>query len=119
MKFNEKLLELRKKKGLSQEELGRELNVSRQTISKWESGQSYPDFEKLVLLSDFFELTLDELMKGIDVQEIKEKNNHLVDISYFFKIIVNSLSCIGGVIIIITIVAVILSLLTTGKIIQP
>lgn len=52
-------------------------------------------------------------------KKLKKKNNHLVDISYFFKIIVNSLSCIGGVIIIITIVAVILSLLTTGKIIQP
>ena len=122
MKFNEKILDLRKKKGLSQEELGRELNVSRQTISKWESGQSYPDFEKLVLLSDFFELTLDELMKDIDVQDIKEKNNYLVDISYFestLKIIVNSLSYLGGAIIIITIVAVIISLLTTGKIIQP
>ena len=93
MKFNEKLLELRRKKCLSQEELGRELNVSRQTISKWESGQSYPDFEKLVLLNDFFQLTLDELMKDIDVQDIKEKNNHLMDISYFesiLKIIVNS-----------------------------
>lgn len=122
MKFNEKILDLRKKKGLSQEELGRELNVSRQTISKWESGKSYPDFEKLVLLSDFFDLTLDELMKDIDVQDIKEKNNYLVDISCFestLKIIVNSFSYLGGAIIIITIVAVIISLLTTGKIIQP
>ena len=74
MNFNEKLISLRKSKGLSQEELGAELNVSRQTISKWESCQSYPDFQRLVLLSDFFGLTLDELIKDIDVQEVREKN---------------------------------------------
>ena len=74
MNFNEKLISLRKSKGLSQEELGAELNVSRQTISKWESCQSYPDFQRLVLLSDFFGLTLDELVKDIDVQEVREKN---------------------------------------------
>ena len=50
MKFHEKLMSLRKGRGLSQEELGMELQVSRQTISKWESGQSYPDFQRLVLL---------------------------------------------------------------------
>ena len=74
MKFNEKLLEIRKKQGLSQEELGMELQVSRQTISKWESGQSYPDFQRLVMLSDYFNITLDELVKGIDVQDVREKN---------------------------------------------
>lgn len=65
MKFNEKLLAMRKKRGLSQEELGMELQVSRQTISKWEAGQSYPDFQRLVMLSDFFDMTLDELVKDI------------------------------------------------------
>ena len=74
MKFNEKLLSLTKMKGLSQEELGMELQVSRQTISKWEAGQSYPDFQRLVMLSDYFNLTLDELVKGIDVQDVREKN---------------------------------------------
>ena len=74
MNFNEKLINLRKSKGLSQEELGNELKVSRQTISKWESCQSYPDFQRLVLLSDFFGLTLDELVRDIDVQEVREKN---------------------------------------------
>ncbi len=52
MKFNEKLLKLRKEKGLSQEELGMEMQVSRQTVSKWEAGQSYPDFTRLVMLSE-------------------------------------------------------------------
>lgn len=122
MKFNEKILDLRKKKGLSQEELGRELNVSRQTISKWESGQSYPDFGKLVLLSDFFELTLDELMKDIDVQDIKEKNHKSIDISYFesvLKAIIKSIVWFGWFIIIIVVVCAIGSLITTGKLIQP
>lgn len=74
MNFNEKLINLRKSKGLSQEELGAELKVSRQTISKWESCQSYPDFQRLVLLSDYFGLTLDELVKDIDVEEVRNKN---------------------------------------------
>lgn len=47
MKFNEKLIEIRKKQGLSQEELGMELQVSRQTISKWETGNTYTDTEEL------------------------------------------------------------------------
>lgn len=74
MKFNEKLISIRKKRGLSQEELGMELQVSRQTISKWENGQSYPDFQRLVQLSDYFDMTLDELVKDLDVQEVRNKN---------------------------------------------
>lgn len=74
MNFNEKLIELRKSKGLSQDELGQRLGVSRQTISKWELAQSYPDFQRLVLLSDYFCLSLDTLVKDIDVQEIRDKN---------------------------------------------
>ena len=74
MNFNEKLIDLRKSRGLSQEELGAELHVSRQTVSKWESAQSYPDFQRLVLLSDYFGLTLDALVRDVDVQEVREKN---------------------------------------------
>lgn len=74
MNFNEKLIGLRKSRGLSQEELGAELHVSRQTVSKWESAQSYPDFQRLVLLSDYFDLTLDALVRDVDVQEVREKN---------------------------------------------
>ena len=84
MKFNEKLLKLRKEKGLSQEELGMEMQVSRQTISKWETGLSYPDFTRLVMLSDFFDMTLDELVKDIDVQEVRENSftNEKIDSIY-------------------------------------
>lgn len=74
MNFNEKLIELRKSKGLSQDELGQRLGVSRQTISKWELAQSYPDFQRLVLLSDYFGLSLDALVKDIDVQDVRQKN---------------------------------------------
>ena len=74
MQFNEKLTSLRKSMGLSQEELGAELKVSRQTISKWESAQSYPDFQRLVLLSDYFGLTLDELVRDVDVADVRAKN---------------------------------------------
>lgn len=74
MKFCEKLLALRKQSGLSQEELGLELGVSRQTVSKWEAGQSYPDFHRLVLLSDYFGLSLDELVRGLDVQDVRARS---------------------------------------------
>lgn len=85
MNFNEKLINLRKEKGLSQEELGAELNVSRQTVSKWESCQSYPDFQRLVSLSDYFGLTLDELVKDVDVQEVREKNMNNVKLSSMYN----------------------------------
>jgi len=74
MNFSEKLIELRKSKGLSQDELGQRIGGSRQTISKWELAQSYPDFQRLVLLSDYFGLSLDVLMKDLDVQDVREKN---------------------------------------------
>ena len=69
MEFNKKLYELRKQKGISQEELSEKLNVSRQTLSKWELGTSTPDMEKLIAISDYFEISLDELVLG------KEKEN--------------------------------------------
>ena len=62
MEFNNKLYSLRKQKGLSQEELANRLNVSRQTVSKWEVGDSTPDMEKLIAISDLFGISLDELV---------------------------------------------------------
>lgn len=85
MKFNEKLIELRKTKGLSQEELGNELGVSRQTISKWELGQSYPDFQKLVILSDFFNISLDKLIKDIDLDDVRENNSDNEKVSKMYE----------------------------------
>ncbi|WP_367270461.1 helix-turn-helix domain-containing protein [Ruminococcus sp.] len=62
MGFNNRLYELRRQKGFSQEELANRLNVSRQTISKWEVGDSTPDMEKLIAISDLFGISLDELV---------------------------------------------------------
>lgn len=73
MKFNEKLIQLRKEKGLSQEELGEKLNVARQTISKWELGETTPEMDKLVQISEIFDISLDSLIK--DKQEVKTENN--------------------------------------------
>jgi transcriptional regulator with XRE-family HTH domain len=64
MSFGENLLKLRKGKNLSQDELGEQLNVSRQTISKWELNETTPDMDKLILLSEFFNVSIDELIKG-------------------------------------------------------
>lgn len=72
MNFNEKLIELRKSQGLSQDELGERLGVSRQTVSKWELAQSYPDFQRLVSISDYFGLSLDELVRDVEVQDVRE-----------------------------------------------
>lgn len=62
MEFHDKLYQLRKQKGLSQEELANRLNVSRQTISKWELGDSTPDMEKLAAIGNLFVISLDELV---------------------------------------------------------
>ena len=62
MTFHENLFRLRKEKGLSQEELGNRLNVARQTVSKWETGETTPELEKLIQLAEFFEISMDELV---------------------------------------------------------
>ena len=67
MNIGEKIYNLRKKKNLSQEYLASVLNVSRQTISKWETGESNPDIDKIVPLCNFFEISTDEFLKGKDI----------------------------------------------------
>ena len=62
MNIAEKIVLLRKKKGISQEELANKLNTSRQAVSKWENNQSTPDLEKLVALSKYFNVTTDYLL---------------------------------------------------------
>lgn len=75
MKFNEKILDLRRQKGWSQEELGNKLDVSRQTISKWEIGATTPELENLVMLSEVFDISIDELVDNPRTQtDIKEDN---------------------------------------------
>jgi len=63
MNFSEKLISLRRKAGLSQEQLAAQLDVTRQSVSKWESGSAVPELGKLIALSDFFGVTIDYLVK--------------------------------------------------------
>ena len=65
MNLADRIQQLRKSRGISQEELADRIGVSRQAVSKWESGQTSPDLEKIVLLSDYFEVTTDYLLKGV------------------------------------------------------
>ena len=66
MKIAERIQQLRKSKGLSQEQLAAQLDVSRQAVSKWESGQSVPELDKIILMSNLFETTTDYLLKGVE-----------------------------------------------------
>lgn len=66
----------RDKKGWSQEYLAKKLNISRQAISKWELGESYPDIENLIALSELFNITLDELITGRCTVTSTDEINH-------------------------------------------
>ena len=66
MNVPERIQELRKQKGISQEELANELGVSRQAVSKWESGQSFPELDNIVALSDYFGVSADYVLKGTE-----------------------------------------------------
>ena len=75
MEFHEKLQELRKSKGLTQEELSEELYVSRTAVSKWESGRGYPSIDSLKEISKYFSVTIDELLSTDKLLSIAEKEN--------------------------------------------
>jgi len=64
VKFQEKLQLLRKEKGFSQEQLAEKIGISRQAIAKWEVGQSYPDLDNLITLSDLFKISIDKLVRN-------------------------------------------------------
>lgn len=69
MELGEKLKQSRNNKGFSQTNVAEHLNISRQSISKWENGNSYPDLDNLVRLSEYYEVSIDELLK--ENQELK------------------------------------------------
>ena len=75
MEFGEKLQQLRKDKGLTQEELAEALFVSRTAVSKWESGRGYPNIDSLKEISKFFSVTVDALLSGEKLISIAEKEN--------------------------------------------
>ncbi len=96
MTIGERIFTLRKERGISQEELANELNVSRQSVSKWETNQSTPDFDKIVLLCQFFGITTDELLTGkkdiVKANEIDNKNKYAINLGisiglYIFSVV--------------------------------
>ena len=74
MEFHEKLQELRKRKGITQEELAQSLFVSRAAVSKWESGRGYPNIDSLKALACFYSITIDELLSGDELLSLAEED---------------------------------------------
>lgn len=90
MNFNERLLNLRISKGLSQLELSEILQVSEETIYKWEIGESYPEFEKLIQLSIFYSISLDELIIGVSTENTTKKQiNEIYNLTYLINTFMN------------------------------
>ena len=92
MNVADRIQKLRKSKGMSQEELADRIGVSRQAVSKWESEQSSPDVEKIILMSDIFNVTTDYLLKGIETPPETHENKADARI---FAIVATALNFIG------------------------
>lgn len=101
MNMSDRIQYLRKTKGISQEELAYKVGVSRQAVSKWESEQSTPDLEKVIIMSDFFGVTTDYILKGIKPvsdkeQKSKEIASKILYISSTAFVAVGLLCAFGG-----------------------
>lgn len=92
MEFNEKLQELRKQTGLTQEELAESLFVSRTAISKWESGRGYPNIDSLKAIAKFFGVTIDELLSGDELLTIAEEDSRQKE-THFRDLVFGLLDC--------------------------
>lgn len=86
MEFHEKLQELRKQRGLTQEELAEALYVSRTAISKWESGRGYPNIDSLKEISNFFSVSIDDLLSSEKMLFIAEKE-HKTNLQSMFDLL--------------------------------
>ena len=89
MNFSEKLVKLRKENKMSQEDLAASLDVSRQSVSKWESGQTYPEMDKLLAICKIFNVTLDSLTNDeVDINNTENKDKNVID--SFFSFVKNT-----------------------------
>lgn len=90
MDFGERLQNLRKERGMSQEDLATILNVSRQAVSKWESGSAYPETEKIIAICKMFDTSMDELI-GLKNSKIKSSNKIINKINAWLDMFINGL----------------------------
>jgi len=87
MNISNTIREQRNKLSLSQDELGERIYVTRQTISSWENGKSYPDINSLILLSQVFDMTIDNLVKGdLEMMEQKVEKTDIRDMNRYATI---------------------------------
>ena len=92
MEFNEKLQELRKQKGFTQEELAQLLFVSRAAVSKWESGRGYPNIDSLKAIASCFCVTVDELLSGDEILTLAEEDRRKKE-RYMYDVVFGLLDC--------------------------
>ncbi|MHB1485259.1 MAG: helix-turn-helix domain-containing protein [Saccharofermentanales bacterium] len=100
MTFSEKIQILRKQNGLSQEKLAEKLDVSRQAISKWESGQSVPEIDKIIAISELFKVSTDYLIKNMIIESTKianetNENNKQIDNKFTIGLVLFGLGFIS------------------------
>ena len=93
MNLAENLKKIRKENNLSQEQLAEKLSVSRQSVSKWESGQAYPEMDKVLQLCKLFNISVDDLLN----QDVSELNNNKAVKTNINKFSEDFLNCIIGV----------------------
>jgi transcriptional regulator with XRE-family HTH domain len=94
MNIGKKIHEIRQQKNITQEQLAKDLAISRQAVSKWESGKAIPDIENLMYISNLYDVSLDELIKGDDevgqkiVADASAKKWHKLSIVFFAALLV-------------------------------
>ena len=110
MKLGEKISELRKKQGLSQEQLGEKINVTRQTISNWELGETSPNPEQLKLISKELKISIDELLENDIKAVLVEKVSNTEKLA---GLVLRVLKCLGIIFIVITVIDIISLVLFT------
>ena len=104
MNLGKNLKEAREKAGYSQSDVAEKLNISRQSVSRWENGWSYPDVENLVILSQMYKISLDDLLENsstekiTDETEAKHYSDILTKVEHLFIVAIALLSCLAPVI---------------------
>lgn len=94
MNIGKRIHEIRQQKNLTQEQLASDLAISRQAVSKWESGKAIPDIENLMYISNLYDVSLDELVKGDDkvsqkiVADVSARKWHKLSILFFAALLV-------------------------------